>query len=66
MRSSFKTIGGSLFFAILLILSAWLLKGNEVAYWIEGSIYMAWIYFIGRNSAKQRSCLSWFKKANRH
>ena len=57
MRSLFKPIVVSIFFASLLILSALLLKGKEAGYLVQGSIYMAWIYFFFSDKNAKRTCI---------
>ena len=55
MKSSFKPIIVSLFFAALLILSSLLLKGKTAGDWVDGIIYMAWAYFFYRSFTTKKA-----------
>lgn len=63
MKRYFKPVIASLFFASLLIMSALLLRGEEAGYWVDGVIYMSWVfYFYGENKLR-KPC---FKRSKGH
>jgi hypothetical protein len=51
MKSSFKPILIALIFAILIISSSYVLKGNPIGDWVDAGIYMIGAYFFFKYSA---------------
>ena len=51
-----KPILVSLIFAILLIASAYFLKGNPVKDWVHAVLYIVWICFFFRFITSPKKC----------
>ena len=57
MKSPFKPIIASLFFATMLITALIILKGEEAGYWVDTCIYMAWIFYFFGDGNKKSPCI---------
>jgi hypothetical protein len=46
MRATLRFLIGSTLFALALIASSWLLRGNPIGDWVDAGIYLAYIVFF--------------------
>ena len=59
MKPVYKPIIAALVFAVLLIASAYFLKGNSAKVWVQALIYGLGFYFVFRYSiASPKKCTS--------